>query len=90
MKRSCLLPGSIVRVLPGEVSALEYQLFSWQILKTEAGTKRNLNAFKFVRTIGKRDLLHMAIARPVGATHLKENWFLLFPIQQCQHAHCTC
>ena len=25
MKRSCLLPGSIVRVLPGEVSALEYQ-----------------------------------------------------------------
>jgi hypothetical protein len=25
MKLSCLLPGSIVRVLPGEVSALEYQ-----------------------------------------------------------------
>jgi hypothetical protein len=25
MKRSCLLSGSIVRVLPGEVSALEYQ-----------------------------------------------------------------
>ena len=25
MKRSCLLPGSIVRVLPGEVSALDYQ-----------------------------------------------------------------
>ena len=25
IKRSCLLPGSIVRVLPGEVSALEYQ-----------------------------------------------------------------
>jgi hypothetical protein len=25
INRSCLLPGSIVRVLPGEVSALEYQ-----------------------------------------------------------------
>jgi len=42
-------------------------LFSWQILKTEAGTKRN-------ETL--KTLLHSKFAMQL----VKENWFLLFSI----------